>query len=210
MSMSTNERVASYPENFLKELGERKFRNPDTGNEVVFVSLPEAEQKRIYEHWSKGQKGEAKPKAKKKPTFEVARKAVFDALKKNGWSLKEHLKTPQAEKKVGDARVLLHFRPQALYVEIKGGDAADRDEGRHDARSTWVDIRDVADDADRWTRDELPKIITHFTKVKMGSANTWVSRESIAKVLPRLASQMKAVGFKRVRASLVRRLIDPS
>lgn len=167
--MQTLERVSSYPEEFLKSVGERKFRNPDTGNEVVFVSLPEAEQKRVFDQWSHSQKGQAKPKSPKKPTFEAARKSVFDALKKNGWQLKEHLKTPQAEKRVGNTRVLLHFKPQALYVEIKGGDAADRDEGHHDPRSTWVDIRDVAGDADRWTRDELPKIVEHFTKVKMAA-----------------------------------------
>jgi hypothetical protein len=204
--MRTNERLASYPEPFLKSVGERKFRNPDTGNEVVFVSLPETEQKRVFDQWSKSQKGDAKPKAKKKPTFDAARKEVFSALKKHGWELKEHLKTPQAVKRVGGARVLLHFKPQALYAEVKDGDANDRDEGRHESRSLWVDIRDIADNADHWAEHELPKLIQHFTKVKMASAQ-WLSREEVAKVMPGFAARMAAAGFRRVRASLVRGLL---
>lgn len=203
--MTRHDRTASYPKEFLDSVEGHKYHNPETGHEVVFVSLPPGEQKRQYEHWSRSQKSDAKPKKSKKPTFEAARKSVFDALKKDGWRLKEHLKTPQAEKSVGSTRVLLHFKPQALYVEIKGGDAADRDEGHHDARSTWVDIRDVAGNAESWAQDELPKIVHHFTKVRLGR-DQWRTPEEIEGRLPRLARRMRAAGIRRVRATLVEHL----
>lgn len=157
-------RSAAYSEEFLRAVGDRKFRNPETGNDVAFQSLPDVEQQRVFKQWSSQKdKPEAKPKAKKKPTFDAARKEVFSALKSDGWTLKEGLKTPQATKRVGMDTVILHFKPQALWVETKGK------HGGSDSRSMWVDIRDVAHDAEKWTKDELPKLVQHFTKVKMAS-----------------------------------------
>lgn len=42
----------AYSEEFLKHVDGKSFRNPDTGNEVVFRSLPESEQKKIHEQWA--------------------------------------------------------------------------------------------------------------------------------------------------------------
>lgn len=44
-------RVAKYSEEFLKAVSGRRFRNPETGNDVQFVSLPDKEQKRIHDQW---------------------------------------------------------------------------------------------------------------------------------------------------------------
>jgi len=46
-------RRAKYAPEFLEAMKGRRFRNPETGNENVFVSLPDHEQQRIYEHWNR-------------------------------------------------------------------------------------------------------------------------------------------------------------
>lgn len=159
-------RSASYSEDFLKAIADRKFRNPATGNDVVFESLPGEEQQKVFKQWS-AQKAEkpTKEKAKKKPTFEAARKEVFSALKGDGWTLKEGLKTPQATKRVGDDTVILHFKPQALWVETKSKRTSSA------PRSMWVDIRDIAHDSEKWAKEELPKLVKHFADVKMASGS---------------------------------------
>lgn len=212
--MGDTVRRASYPEAFLKAVESKKFHNPETGNEVVFSSLSNEEQKRHFEQWSKSQKGDEKPKPKKKPTFEAARKEVFSALEGDGWSTKGHLKVPQATKTVGNTTVLLHFKPQSVHVEVRGGGKnSDLESGQKDQRSMWVDIRDVAGDADSWVKKDLPKLITHFTKVKMAAegerakTTAWVSRADVELLHPRLASRMAAAGFASIRASLLQRLI---
>ena len=49
----------------------KKFKNPDTGNEVLFDSLPASEQKKIRSKWEDADKGEGKDnKSKENPTFE--------------------------------------------------------------------------------------------------------------------------------------------
>ena len=40
-------------ESFEEAVKDKKFKNPETGNEVVFDSLPAEEQKKIREEWSK-------------------------------------------------------------------------------------------------------------------------------------------------------------
>jgi hypothetical protein len=45
-------RLARYAQEFLTWTEGRPFRNPDTGNEVKFTSLPAQEQTRIYEQWT--------------------------------------------------------------------------------------------------------------------------------------------------------------
>ena len=45
------ERHATYSQEFLKSVSGRRFRNPETGNEVLFQSLPPAEQAKIYSQW---------------------------------------------------------------------------------------------------------------------------------------------------------------
>jgi len=51
-------RLAMYNPVFMKWVGQRRFRHPETGNRVLFVSLPEDEQKRIYENWARMTEGE--------------------------------------------------------------------------------------------------------------------------------------------------------
>jgi len=45
-------RTAVYSPDFIKAVSGRRFRNPETGNEVKFLSLPDAEQKRIHDQWA--------------------------------------------------------------------------------------------------------------------------------------------------------------
>lgn len=45
-------RRARYAPEFQRWTEGRKFRNPDTGNQVLFVSLPVPEQTRIYKQWA--------------------------------------------------------------------------------------------------------------------------------------------------------------
>ena len=44
----------SYRGAFMRWIAGRKFRNPDTGNDNVFVSLPDPEKARIYKEWQQG------------------------------------------------------------------------------------------------------------------------------------------------------------
>lgn len=43
---------------FRQEIEGKRFRNPDTGNKVLFDSLPEKEQRRIYLEWWRGRRKE--------------------------------------------------------------------------------------------------------------------------------------------------------
>ena len=149
-------------------------RNPETGEVVSFSSLPSEEQKRLHAQWEQAQQARQNPapqpnppaqKPKKRPTFEAARGQLFPALKKSGWEIKEHLKLPQATKQIGSTKVTLFFKPQAVWAEVKGKTSAA-------PRSLWVDIRDIAHDADGWVQNQLPGLLEHFTGVKL-AADKW-------------------------------------
>lgn len=45
-------RHAKYSPEFMQAVQSQKFRNPDTGNDVLFVSLPSGEQQRVYQQWA--------------------------------------------------------------------------------------------------------------------------------------------------------------
>jgi hypothetical protein len=45
------EKIGIYDPEFMDTVGRRKFRNPETGNQVIFVSLPPREQAKIYQTW---------------------------------------------------------------------------------------------------------------------------------------------------------------
>jgi len=51
-------RRAKYSPEFLQWTAGRQFRNPETGNEVQFLSLPVPEQTRVYQQWAKDKGGE--------------------------------------------------------------------------------------------------------------------------------------------------------
>jgi len=141
-------KTAAYSEHFMKLVEMRTFRHPETGNMVKFVSLPSGEQERIHATYQKNlaaqqaQQG-AKPKKPKRPTFAKAREAVFPALEAEGWKVKPGLKVPKAEKEIGGNRVILHFRPQAVWMEVRGKEKVE-------PRSLHVDIRDIAHDPSKF------------------------------------------------------------
>jgi hypothetical protein len=54
-------RRAKYAPEFLQWVGDRKFRNPETGNEVKFLSLPTQEQRRVYSQWAKAKGVQEQP-----------------------------------------------------------------------------------------------------------------------------------------------------
>jgi hypothetical protein len=47
---------AKYSKGFMKWVEGRKFKHPDTGNDVLFVSLPAEEQKKVHQQWKAGKK----------------------------------------------------------------------------------------------------------------------------------------------------------
>jgi hypothetical protein len=73
------------------------------------------------------------PVKKKRPTFAAARQAIFAELGSQGWTLKPNLKTPQAQKDIDGHLVILHFKPEAVWMELKNETTS---------RSTHSDIRD--------------------------------------------------------------------
>lgn len=159
---------ASYAEEFMKAVEGQTFHNPETGNKVKFVSLPQAEQQKVYQQWTQAQqaqspkedsKGKAEekkaPKKPKRPTFPQARDAAFRALEEAGWSVKKHLKVPKAERDIGGDRVILHFRPQAVYMEVAGK--------MSHPLSLHTDIRDV--DPKQWV-ESLAGEARQFTEME--------------------------------------------
>ena len=70
-------RKARYSQEFLQWSGTRKFRNPETGNDVKFVSLPVPEQVRIYQQWKAKNQPDEGGRAR---TPDAQRQAVEQAL----------------------------------------------------------------------------------------------------------------------------------
>lgn len=139
-------RLAAYPDDFMRRIEGMKFRQEGTNNRVLFVSLPQERQQRIYEKYraSMAQREEAeRARRRKRPTFAKAKEAVFDKLDESGWETRRGLKVPKAVKTVGDNQVILHFKPQAVWMEVRGQEKVP-------ARSLHVDLRDVANDPAAW------------------------------------------------------------
>lgn len=75
------------------------------------------------------------PKKPKRPTFQAAKAALLDHLRKEGWTVVSNLKVPHATDPHKDTR--LWFKAQAVYI---GGGVSPR---LGDARSLHTDIRDM-------------------------------------------------------------------
>jgi hypothetical protein len=141
----------AYSEEFMRWAESMSFTNPDTGNKVKFVSLPADRQAQIHAQYEAGREsGRQKtqeqaaqkaqtPKKPKRPTFPQARDSAYGALEEAGWSVKKGLKVPKAEREIDGERVILHFHPQAVWMEVKN---------KTPARSLHTDIRDV--DPKKW------------------------------------------------------------
>jgi len=72
-------REARYSQEFLQWSGSREFRNPATGNDVKFISLPVPEQVRIYQGWKK----KNQPEEGKEPSKSQAIEEALD-IARNG------------------------------------------------------------------------------------------------------------------------------
>jgi hypothetical protein len=57
-------RRAKYAPEFLEAMRGRKFRNPESGNEVVFDTLSDEEQKRIHDYWMRARQRQQEPAPK--------------------------------------------------------------------------------------------------------------------------------------------------
>ena len=206
---------ATYSPDFMRLVESTTFRNPDTGNMVKFVSLPPKEQERIHANYQRNlamrqqqqQAPPAKPKKKpKRPTFAKAREAVFPALEEAGWTVKPGLKVPKAEREIDDNKVILHFKPQAVWMEVRGRE-------RTPPRSLHVDIRDIAHDPSKWI-EELGaeaegrvKSEEEFMAPYRKSAQTVLRRRAETRVARRHLEKsaaydpefMKAIGQRRFR-----------
>lgn len=69
-------RILTAVSEFKRWVGKKRFHNPQTGNKVLFKSLPLDEQRRIYREWSKGQPKEVVRNTKKKPTPKQLRQTL--------------------------------------------------------------------------------------------------------------------------------------
>ena len=143
----TDRRQATYPPEFMKLVAERKFRQPSTGNMVKFVSLTPEEQQKLYAIYQRNvaareQAAKAeRTRQRARPTFGKAKEKVFDHLDEAGWETRRGLKVPKAVKTIGDNQVILHFKPQAVWMEVRGRENVP-------ARSLHDDLRDV--DPAKW------------------------------------------------------------
>ena len=140
-------KVATFPDEFMKLVEQRQFRQPSTGNQVEFVSLLPEEQQKIYARYqtnlaARAEKAKAEAQRKRqRPTFAKAKEQVFDHLDEAGWETRRGLKVPKAVKTIGDNQVILHFKPQAVWMEVRGRESVP-------ARSLHDDLRDV--DPAKW------------------------------------------------------------
>lgn len=82
----------------------------------------------------------SEPRGRKLPTFEQARKSLFEYLASKRWRLKTDLKVPHATSP--DERIRVWFKPQAVYMGSTDSPAYYMPEFKH-ARSLWIDIRDM-------------------------------------------------------------------
>lgn len=167
-------KVAAYPEEFTRAVENIKFRQPSTGNRVKFVSLTPEEQAKVYSRWQQlqQQKAQKKKKKPKRPTFAKAREGAFGALEEDGWSVKKDLKVPKARKDIDGDEVILHFKPQAVYMEVKG---------KAPPRSLHTDIRDV--DPKQWAQTlekEAKDMIELEERFKYGAAEMLERLERVA------------------------------
>jgi hypothetical protein len=83
--------LAAFSPDFYRQIGIQRFRHPETGNHVLFYSLPQEEQKRIHDQWQ----------AKKAPhTREISRADAAHLQKEMRRSEREK---NEAEAKAGQA-----------------------------------------------------------------------------------------------------------
>lgn len=127
-------RWAKYAPEFLEAMKGRKFRNPETGNENVFISLPEHEQQRIYEYWSRSrQRQQEQGKQRQRqipeealrsttlvPNRDPARyegvKVEYGALGDDPDEIKRHL-----HEVLGEAAKASGRTPEQMVLDLAGG-----------------------------------------------------------------------------------------
>jgi len=79
--------LAAFSPDFYRQIGIQRFRHPETGNEVLFYSLPQEEQQRIHGEWQ----------AKKSPhTTPVSRRDMG--------KLKSEMRRSEREKNEAEAK----------------------------------------------------------------------------------------------------------
>jgi hypothetical protein len=64
-------RTAAQMSEFRQEVEGKRFRNPETGNQVLFVSLPKNEQARIFAEWRRHQRGEEPRKERERGLVKI-------------------------------------------------------------------------------------------------------------------------------------------
>jgi len=122
----------AYSGDFLDSVKGRKFRNPETGREVRFQSLPPDEQQKIYRQWSKGDRGPAEDETAKpskvheevegelaKARKKIDRKGVFGAIERGAGKIGDAISSV-AEKISSSANAVI--AAGATIGGIVGGD----------------------------------------------------------------------------------------
>jgi hypothetical protein len=87
--------VAKFSPEFYRTIMTRKFQHPETGNRVLFYSLPEAEQKKIHDQWAAGQ-GRPQVKIKRK---DFTRMRDESKAREQGYDLEEEQAAAKADRK---------------------------------------------------------------------------------------------------------------
>jgi GNAT superfamily N-acetyltransferase/uncharacterized protein YukE len=112
---------AAYSREFLDLVKGQRFRNPDTGNDVVFDSLPDAEQRKVYERWSSSRRSDEMPLRtveERGRKFETGTPVEFEFLRNTE-------KAPRAPK--GSDPYQQKIEPAGFYVTHKTTDDDDDD-----------------------------------------------------------------------------------
>lgn len=69
-------RVLAYSDEFLEHVRGKRFRNPQTGNKVLFRSLPPAEQRKVHDQWKAQQEGDGDRVARAREIAEMGYEAA--------------------------------------------------------------------------------------------------------------------------------------
>lgn len=79
---------------FREEVEGKRFRNPETGNEVLFESLPRKEQARMFAEWRRRQRGDEPRRDRERGLIEIDREKARSEAKRmaekiQGWKVRD-------------------------------------------------------------------------------------------------------------------------
>jgi len=140
---------------FQKEIADKKFRHPETGNEVAFGSLPTEEQHRIFEEWKKkhapkGEPAEGKEKPKEEPEGRSPEEIDQDISEAREAAKKLKGEIRDLKEKIGDAKKAIED-----WTELTKGEVGEEMRKKGDAviKEMKRIVLDAEDDIEYKTQD---------------------------------------------------------